>query len=202
MPFGFKLDKGGRWRGPGGRFAKIQDVENAFIRAAGFFQDKAGRWRETGSGRFAKKSDVEIGKQAGVIDMGIALENNKNERINVMEWNKIKNNPEDYRGFLNWTKESWTGRNRGNDRTQAILDATNSRNISEAYKKYKTSKAGLLYESIKNIDAATLIKEFSSFLNTDMQAYIQYLRKLGIGSQELYDEAKAQQMAYIAKYGM
>lgn len=192
MPKGFRLNKRGLWyheKGTpkGGKIASNAEVEAAFLRDAGYFQNKAGRYQKVAGGQFATKAEIEAAKTGGA-----------NERINLMEWNKIKNNTDDYKGFLSWTKDAWTGRNRGQDRTQAILQSTGTSNMSEAFKAYKQSKAGLLYESIKRIDAATLIKEFSDFLDRDMTAYINELRAMT--KEERYDEAKAQQAAYIATY--
>lgn len=193
MPKGFRLNKLGRWfheKGTklAGKLASKAEVEAAFLREAGIFKNKAGRYQKVSGGQFASKAEVEAARTGGA-----------NERINQMAWNKIKYNTDDYKGFLEWTKDSWTGRNQGKDRTQAILESTGAANMNEAYNMYKSSKAGLLYESIKNIDAVTLAKEFSDFLDRDIQAYVQELRAMS--RDERYDEAKAQRAAYEAMYG-
>ena len=189
--------KGGRWRNASGnRFASKKDVKNAIISDWGLFQNKSNRWQQKAGGAFARKAEVERIQQVAENRSKAA-----NERVNVMEWNNIKNDNVDYRGFLEWTKEAWTGRNRGKDRTSAILYATGAENMHEAFSMYKLSKANLLYESIKNIDASTLINEFKGFLPDDIYGYIQELRDMGIGSDELYAEAIKQTNAYIAQYG-
>lgn len=194
MPSGLRLTKTGRYQHAkgtekAGKFASAAEVEAAYLRDAGYFQNRAGRYQKVSGGQFATNAEIEEAKTGGA-----------NTRINEMTWNQITNNPEEYRGFLNWSKEGWTGRQKGTDPTQGILNITGTKNLNEALNVYQGSKAHLLYESIKKIDGATLIREFSGFLDRDMTAYIEELRQMT--KEERYDEAKAQEQAYIAMYGL
>lgn len=192
MPKGYRLNTKGRWihdKGSGKRgYASNAEIEDAFLRDAGYFKNKAGRYQKVAGGQFASKTEIEEAKTGGA-----------NARINQMTWNKIKYNTEDYKGFLSWAKDSWTGRNQGKDRTQAILESTGAANMNEAYSMYRESKAGLLRESILAIDEETLIKEFSGFLGPDMESYINDLRKMD--RNQLYDEANKQANSYADIYG-
>ena len=111
--------KGGRWRNKSGnRFASKKSVQESIIEDWGLFQNKSNRWQQKAGGAFARKAEVERIQQVAENRSKAA-----NERVNVMEWNNIKNDNVDYRGFLEWTKDAWTGRNRGKDRTSATTQA-------------------------------------------------------------------------------
>lgn len=194
MPRGLSLTKSGRYQHAkgtekAGKFASAAEVEAAYLRDAGYFKNRAGRYQKVAGGQFATKAEIEEARTGGA-----------NTRVNEITWNQITNNPEEYKGFLNWSKGGWTDRNRGVDPTEGILNITGTKNLNEALQVYAGSKSRLLYNSIKYIDGATLIREFSGFLGPDVSAYIEELRRMT--KEERYDEAKVQEEAYIAKYGL
>lgn len=201
-----RKDDSGRYRWKkgtekAGRFASKAEMESEILLESGYRQVRGGRYQYAAgtekAGQFAPKIEVEEARTGA-----------RNERINLMTWNRLNAEKKattgysDLQGFLDWGKDAWTGRNAvaREERTAKIIEATGSRNLEEAWAKYTASQSYALYHAILDIDEATLKKEFSSIAD-DMDSYISYLKKLRAQSDNaLYEEAKSQAAAWEASH--
>lgn len=198
-----RKDDSGRYRWKkgterAGRFASKAEMENEILLESGYRQVRGGRYQYAAgtekAGQFAPKIEVEEARTGA-----------RNERINLMTWNRLnaekKNDAgfSDLQGFLDWGKAAWTGRNAvpREERTAKIIEAAEARNLEEAWGKYTASQSYKLYNAIKCIDEATLKKEFSS-IAADIDGYISDLRKMT--KEELYEEAKSQAASWEADH--
>ena len=109
----------------------------------------------------------------------------KTERSNTMFYNKLRNSGagEMVRGFIESVKEEFTGRNRGKDRSEVIQSIYGTDSVEQAYKKWRKSNAGELYDAILNIKE-NILREYEYDDN-----FIAELRAMT--KEERYEEAKA-----------